>query len=285
MPVTPEEFLAAAEDLGQGTTEVAWRNAASRAYYAIFHRCVPIGASFGVKPDDANVHARLIGALTDSLVPNSIRSLGFMMRQCRRYAGVRVARELRAHTLAATPAHRMQVSPEQGAFMQLLVKLLGARWTLEVGTFTGYSALVVAEALPDDGRVIACDVSEEWTSVGRPFWERAGVADKIDLRLKPAVDTLEELIASGDAGSFDFAFIDADKVNYDAYYERCLTLLRRGGVIGIDNVLWGGRVADERVRDDDTRAIRALNAKVNTDDRVDATMLPIGDGLTLAVKR
>ena len=196
-----------------------------------------------------------------------------------------VACELRAHTLAATRAHRMQVSPEQGAFMQLLVRLLGARRTLEVGTFTGYSALVVAEALPDDGCLVACDVSEQWTAIGRPFWERAGVADKIDLRLQPAVDTLDELIAAGEADSYDFAFIDADKANYDAYYERCLTLLRRGGVIGIDNVLWGGRVADERVQDEDTRAIRALNQKVNADGRVDATMLPIGDGLTLAVKR
>ena len=196
-----------------------------------------------------------------------------------------VARDLRAHTLAATRAHRMQVSPEQGAFMRWLVRLLGARRTLEVGTFTGYSALVVAEALPDDGQLIACDVSEEWTAIGRPFWERAGVAHKIDLRLKPAVDTLDELIAAGEADSFDFAFIDADKANYDAYYERCLTLLRRGGVIGIDNVLWGGRVADERARDEDTRAIRALNLKVNADERVDAAMLPIGDGLTLAGKR
>ena len=196
-----------------------------------------------------------------------------------------LARELRAHTLVATRAHRMQVSPEQGAFMQLLVRLLGARRTLEVGTFTGYSALVVAEALPDDGCLVACDVSEQWAAIGRPFWERAGVADKIDLRLKPAVDTLDELIAAGEADSYDFAFIDADKANYDAYYERCLTLLRRGGVIGIDNVLWGGRVADERVQDEDTRAIRSLNRKVNLDGRVDATMLPIGDGLTLAVKR
>ena len=196
-----------------------------------------------------------------------------------------VAEALRAETLAATPWHRMQISPEQGAFMALLVRLLGAKRTLEVGTFTGYSALVVAEALPADGKVVACDVSEEWTSVGKPFWERAGVADKIDLRLRPAVATLDELIAGGETDSFDFAFIDADKANYDAYYERCLLLLRKGGVIGVDNVLWGGRVADASANDEDTRAIRAVNEKIRADARVDATMLPIGDGLTLAMKR
>lgn len=194
------------------------------------------------------------------------------------------AQALRAETLAATPWHPMQISPEQGAFMALLVRLLGAKRTLEVGTFTGYSALVVAEALPAEGRVIACDVSEEWTAIGRPFWERAGVADKIDLRLAPAVETLDALIEGGDAGTFDFAFIDADKANYDAYYERCLALLRQGGVIGIDNVLWGGRVADDAVEDEDTQAIRALNAKVRDDARVDVAMLPVGDGLTLARK-
>lgn len=196
-----------------------------------------------------------------------------------------VAQELRTETRTATRWHMMQISPEQGAFMQLLVRLIGAKRTVEVGTFTGYSALVVAEALPDDGRVVACDTSEEWTALGREFWNRAGVADKIDLRLQPALQTLDALIADGEAGTFDFAFIDADKANYDAYYERCLTLLRRGGVIGIDNVLWGGRVADADANDDDTRAIRALNEKVNADARVDAAMLPIGDGLTLAVKR
>lgn len=195
------------------------------------------------------------------------------------------AQALRLKTLAATRLHAMQISPEQGAFMALLVRLIGARHTLEVGTFTGYSALVVAEALPPDGKVIACDVSEEWTAIGRPFWERAGVAGKIDLRLAPAVETLDALLAAGGAGSIDFAFIDADKPNYDAYYERCLELVRPGGVIGIDNVLWGGRVADEAVDDEATRAIRALNAKVQGDARVDITMLPIGDGLTLAVKR
>ena len=154
--------------------------------------------------------------------------------------------------------HVMQISPEQGAFMALLVRLLGARRAVEVGTFTGYSALVVAEALPEDGRLVACDVSEEWTAIGRPFWERAGVAHKIDLRLRPAVETLDALLADGQSGAFDFAFIDADKANYDAYYERCLRLLRPGGVVGIDNVLWGGRVADAAVTDQDTAAIRAL---------------------------
>ena len=194
------------------------------------------------------------------------------------------ARALRAETLASTRAHVMQISPEQGAFMALLVRLLGARRTLEVGTFTGYSALVVAEALPADGRLIACDVSAEWTAIGAPFWERAGVAGKIDLRLRPAVETLDALLDEGGAGSFDFAFIDADKANYDTYYERCLALLRSGGVVGIDNVLWGGQVADDSVTDEDTRAIRALNAKVREDARVDVAMLPVGDGLTLARK-
>ena len=194
------------------------------------------------------------------------------------------AQALRAETIKATAWHPMQISPEQGAFMALLVRILGAKRTIEVGTFTGYSALVVAEALPVDGQVIACDVSDEWTAIGRPFWERAGVADKIDLRLRPGVETLDALIAAGDAGTFDFAFIDADKANYDAYYERCLALLRQGGVIGIDNVLWGGRVANDAVDDEDTQAIRAPNAKVRDDVRVDVAMLPVGDGLTLARK-
>ena len=195
------------------------------------------------------------------------------------------AAALRAETRAATRWHVMQISPEQGAFMAQIVRLIGARRAIEVGTFTGYSALVVAEALPADGSVVACDTSAEWTAIGRPFWERAGVADKIDLRLRPALDTLDALLAAGEAGRFDFAFIDADKPNYDAYYERCLQLLRPGGVVGIDNVLWGGRVADAAVDDEDTRAIRAVNAKVRGDARVDANMLPIGDGFTLAIKR
>lgn len=196
-----------------------------------------------------------------------------------------VAQELRAKTLSATSWHPMQISPEQGAFMALLMRLLAAKRTIEVGTFTGYSALVVAQALPADGKVIACDISDEWTAIGKPFWERAGVAEKIDLRLGPAQETLDSLIADGESGRFDFAFIDADKVNYDAYYERCLTLLRPAGVIGIDNVLWGGRVIDQTAADEDTQAIRALNDKVAADSRVDVAMLPIGDGLTLAQKR
>ena len=195
------------------------------------------------------------------------------------------ARALREKTQAATRWHVMQISPEQGAFMAQLVRLVNARRAIEVGAFTGYSALVVAEALPADGVIVACDISEEWTAIGRPFWERAGVAEKIDLRLRPAVETLDELLAAGEAGRFDFAFIDADKANYDAYYERCLRLLRRGGVVGIDNVLWGGRVADAEADDEDTRSIRALNAKVRADARVDASMLPLGDGFTLAIKR
>ncbi|MCH2336016.1 MAG: class I SAM-dependent methyltransferase [Pseudomonadales bacterium] len=196
-----------------------------------------------------------------------------------------IAQELRAKTQESTRWHRMQISPEQGAFMALLIRLIGAKKTIEIGTFTGYSALVVAEALPKDGRVIACDVSEEWTSIARDFWERAGLQEKIDLRLRPGTETLDELIRRGQADSFDFAFIDADKANYDGYYERCLVLLRPGGLMGIDNVLWSGRVADDNAIDDDTVAIRALNEKVRIDQRVAATMLPIGDGLTLAIKR
>ncbi|MEC8868337.1 MAG: class I SAM-dependent methyltransferase [Pseudomonadota bacterium] len=196
-----------------------------------------------------------------------------------------IAYELRVKTQESTPWHMMQISPEQGAFMALLVRLIGAKKTIEVGTFTGYSALVVAEALPEDGRIIACDVSEEWTSIARDFWERAGLRNKIDLRLRPATETLDEIIDQGGADSFDFAFIDADKANYDDYYERCLVLLRPGGLVGIDNVLWGGRVADDTANDDDTVAIRALNEKVRTDQRVSATILPIGDGLTLAIRR
>ena len=195
-----------------------------------------------------------------------------------------VGRRLREET-AGLPMAQMQISPEQGAFMQMLVRLLGARRTLEIGTFTGYSALVVAEALPADGRVVACDVSAEWTAIGRRYWAEAGVAERIDLRLKPALETLDELLTGGGAGSFDFSFIDADKTNYDAYYERSLTLLRPGGLVAIDNTLWGGAVIDAARKDGDTRAIRALNDKLREDRRADVVMLPVGDGLTLARKK
>jgi predicted O-methyltransferase YrrM len=188
---------------------------------------------------------------------------------------------------AATRAHphgRMQISPEQGQFMAMLVKLVGARRTIEVGVFTGYSALAVALALPEDGRILACDISEEFTSVGRPYWQRAGVAHKIELVLAPALATLAARLAAGAAASYDFAFIDADKASYDGYYERCLRLVRPGGLIAVDNTLWRGRVA-EAAKDDDTAALQAFNRKLHVDERVDLSLLPIGDGLTLARRR
>jgi predicted O-methyltransferase YrrM len=195
-----------------------------------------------------------------------------------------VLRRLREET-ASNPQVNMQISPEQGQFMGLLMRLIGARRTLEVGVFTGYSSLSVALALPDDGRMIACDVSEEWTSVARRYWREAGVEHKIDLRLRPAVETLDGLIASGEAGRFDFAFIDADKGNYANYFERAMVLVRPGGLIAVDNVLWSGRVLDPADNDEDTRAIRAFNENLHTDDRVWLSMLPVRDGLTLACKK
>ncbi len=195
-----------------------------------------------------------------------------------------ILRRLREET-ASHPRVSMQISPEQGQFMALLIHMLGARRTLEIGVFTGYSSLAVALALPEDGRVIACDVSEEYTAVARRYWREAGVEDKIDLRLRPALETLNNLIALGQAASFDFAFIDADKENYDNYYERCLTLVRPGGLIAVDNVLWSGRVIDAADEDADTRAIRAFNQKLLADERVWLSLLPIRDGVTLAVKK
>jgi predicted O-methyltransferase YrrM len=180
---------------------------------------------------------------------------------------------------------QMQISPEQGALMALLVELIGARKCIEVGVYTGYSALRVASAMGPEGRLIACDVNQSWTDVGKRYWREAGVEDKIDLRLAPAADTLDSLVAAGESGTFDFAFIDADKASYDTYYERCLTLLRPGGLIAIDNVLWQGKVADPAFDDADTLAIRALNDKLTGDSRVSLCMVPIGDGLTLARKR
>lgn len=185
----------------------------------------------------------------------------------------------------AVPFAAMQISPEQGQFMRLLVELIGARRTLEVGTYTGYSALSVALSLPPDGQVVACDISDEYTAVGRPYWAEAGVTEKIDLRLGPAAETLDALIAEGAAGRFDFAFIDADKTNYLKYYEQALVLVRQGGLIAIDNVLWNGAVVDFADESDDTLAIRALNAKLADDARVSLSLVPIGDGLTLARKR
>ena len=195
-----------------------------------------------------------------------------------------VLRRLREET-ATLPNANMQIGPEQGQFMGLLVELIGAKYALEVGTFTGYSALAVAMALPFDGRVIACDLSEEWTSIGRPFWEEAGQAHKIELRLGPAIDSLDGLLAQGRAGGFDFAFIDADKGGYAAYFERCLQLVRRGGLIAIDNTLWEGKVVDAEVTDEDTEAIRRFNEKLKDDERVSLSLVLIGDGLTLARKR
>jgi predicted O-methyltransferase YrrM len=194
-----------------------------------------------------------------------------------------VLRRLRAETAPIRFAG-MQISPEQGQFMALLVRLIGARRYLEVGTFTGYSALAVALALPAGGQVVACDINKEWTAIGRRYWQEAGVAGKIDLRLAPAVDTLDALIRER-AAPFDFAFIDADKENYDAYYERALKLVRPGGIIAIDNVLWDGKVVDPKRDDRDTLAIDALNRKIHRDERVDFSLLPIGDGLTVAMRR
>jgi len=179
----------------------------------------------------------------------------------------------------------MQIAPEQGQFMALLVRLIGARQCLEVGVFTGYSSLATALALPADGRIVACDVSEEWTAIARRYWERAGVAHKIDLRLAPALQTLDALIAAGRGDTFDFGFIDADKTGYLSYYERTLQLLRPGGLVLIDNTLWSGRVADPEVVDADTMALRHFNEVLHQDERVDLCLLPVGDGLTLARKR
>jgi caffeoyl-CoA O-methyltransferase len=186
---------------------------------------------------------------------------------------------------AQLPNAMMQIPPEQGQFMGLLVQLLDAKKTFEVGVFTGASALSVALALPPDGKVIACDVNAEWTAIARRYWQEAGVANKVDLRLAPAVETLRKLLDEGQAGTFDFGFIDADKENYDNYFELGLQLIRRGGLLAFDNVIWGGRVADPSVQDESTRALRALNAKLHHDERVSLSMLPIADGVTLALKR
>ena len=195
-----------------------------------------------------------------------------------------VLAELREET-AKLPQAVMQIGADQGQFMALLAKLTGARRCLEVGVFTGYSSLSVALALPGDGNIVALDVSEEWTAIARRYWKKAGVEKKIDLRLGPALDTLDTLISLGQPGRFDFAFIDADKGNYLGYYERCLELVRAGGLIAVDNTLWSGDVADPANQKPDTVSLRAFNDALHRDERVDLALLPVGDGLTLARKR
>ncbi|PPT10622.1 O-methyltransferase family protein [Geitlerinema sp. FC II] len=192
--------------------------------------------------------------------------------------------QLREET-AKLPMSNMQIAPEQGQFMALLVQLMGAKKAIEIGVFTGYSSLAVALALPENGKLVACDVDEEYTAIARRYWEKAGVSGKIDLHLAPALETLDRLLEDGQAETFDFAFIDADKRNYPNYYEKSLQLLRRGGLIAIDNVLWSGRVADSEDTDKRTQAIRDFNQKLYEDDRVMLSLVPIADGLTLALKQ
>ena len=194
-----------------------------------------------------------------------------------------VLKDLREETLQLDE-FQMQISPEQGSFLSFLVKLINAKHTLDIGVFTGYSSLVVALQLPQNGYVTACDTNEEWTEIAQKYWKEAKVEDKIDLHIAPAVETLEKLISNGNEGLYDFSFIDADKINYQHYFEQSLTLVRKGGVIAIDNVLWGGRVLDNSDTEPATRAIREFNSKLYKDDRVSISMIPIGDGLTLAQK-
>ena len=221
----------------------------------------------------SNQSIGLSQAVQDYLIANSLRETDLQ----------RQLREETANAFGGSAS--MQIAPEQGQFMALMARLIGARLALEIGTFTGYSALAVAQALPADGRLIACDISADWTAIGRRYWAEAGVADRIDLRLGNAVETVAALRSSPQAGQFDMAFIDADKGNYSRYYEDCLALVRRGGLIMIDNVLWGGSVADPSDTASDTVAIRKLNAALHADDRIDLSLVPIGDGLTLARKR
>jgi predicted O-methyltransferase YrrM len=195
-----------------------------------------------------------------------------------------ILRRLREET-AMLPQHDMQIAPEQGSFLALLVELIGAKRCIELGTFTGYSSLVVALAMPSDGQIVCCDLSEEWTSVARRYWTEAGVADRVDLRLGPALKTLDELIAGGASGTFDFAFIDAAKREYPDYHERIVRLLRQGGLAVYDNVLWGGEVVDESRQDEDTLGVRRLNDRLLRDERVTLSMIPVADGLTLVRKR
>jgi len=195
-----------------------------------------------------------------------------------------VLARLREET-AVLPQHGMQISPEEGAFLAMLARLTGARRCIEVGTFTGYSSTAVALALPADGKLVCCDVSQEWTDLARRAWQEAGVADRIDLRIAPAQETLAALLDAGEADTYDFAFVDADKAGYDTYYEQLLRLVRPGGLIAFDNTLWSGRVLEQDPDDEDTRALQALNAKLAVDERVDLCLLPVADGVTLALRR
>ncbi len=224
----------------------------------------------------------LLGKMSNQTIGLDDRLYSYLLSATLRESAILA--DLRQAT-AEHPQARMQISPEQGQFMGLLVQLMGAKKTLEIGVFTGYSALAIAIALPEDGRIIACDVSEEFTSIARTYWQKANLTSKIDLRIAPALKTLDSLIAEGESGTFDFAFIDADKSNYDSYYEKSLQLVRPGGLIAIDNMLWYGRVADPDVQDNRTQHIRALNEKVRDDERVTMSLVPIGDGLLLAVKK
>jgi len=219
----------------------------------------------------ANRSIQITDTLYDYMIANSVRE-------------PQILAELRAET-SKLPLAMMQIGPEQGQFMALLVRLIGARNIVEVGTFTGYSSLAMALALGKDARITCCDISEEYTAIARRYWAKAGVGDRIDLKLGPAADTLQALLDGGAKGQVDFAFIDADKTNYERYYELVLQLLRPGGLVAIDNVLWGGEVANPAITDKDTVAIRSLNGKVLADERVDLSLVPIGDGLTLARKR
>ena len=219
----------------------------------------------------ANRSITLTDSLYDYLLSVSLREPPLLAR-------------LREET-AALPMAAMQIGPEQGQFMALMAELTGTKRYLEVGTFTGYSTLAVALALPDDGQVVACDISEAFTAIARRYWAEAGLGERIDLRLAPALETLDGLIADGQAGSFDLAFLDADKENYGGYVERALELLRPGGLMLVDNVLWDGAVVDPERQDADTKAIRALNSALHHDPRVTLSLVPVGDGLTLARKR
>jgi predicted O-methyltransferase YrrM len=195
-----------------------------------------------------------------------------------------IQKRLREET-SGMPDGGMQIGADQGALLALLVRSIGAKMALEIGTFTGYSALAVALALPSDGKLVCCDISEEWTAIARRYWREAGVAERVDLRLAPALDTLAALKREQGADSFDFAFIDADKSAYDAYYEACLELVRHGGLVALDNMLWSGQVANARPRDASTKALRALNAKIRDDERVDCCLLTVDDGVMLVRKR